>query len=151
MPTPYESATLNLKLFDMRREPELRRARSWFITEFHPESIDDYFAAMGSDKNAWMRMVIGYWDMAASMVSHGAIDRDMFLAAHTEVIGAFAKAHPFLTEIRARISPLVLLHVEALVMSMPNAEEEMAKRRARLKGMWQARQAAAAVADAAKA
>jgi hypothetical protein len=151
MPTPYESATLNLKLFDMRREPELRRARSWFITEFHPESIDDYFAAMGSDKNAWMRMVIGYWDMAASMVSHGAIDRDMFLAAHTEVIGAFAKAHPFLAEIRARISPLVLMHVEALVMSMPNAEEEMAKRRARLKGMWQARQAAAAVADAAKA
>ncbi len=148
MPTPYESATLNLQLFDMRREPELRRARSWFITEFHPESIDDYFAAMSSDKNAWMRMVIGYWDMAASMVSHGAIDRDMFLAAHTEIIGAFAKAHPFLPEIRARISPLVLAHVEALVMSIPNAEEEMAKRRARLKGMWQARQAAAAAAKA---
>jgi hypothetical protein len=68
VPTPYESATLNLKLFDMRREPELRRARSWFITEFHPTSADEYFAALSSDKNAWMRMVIGYWDMAASMV-----------------------------------------------------------------------------------
>lgn len=142
MPSPFESATLNLKLFDMRREPELRRARSWFITEFHPGTIDDYFAAMTSDKNAWMRMVIGYWDMAASMVSHGAIDRDMFLAAHTEIIGAFAKVHPFLVEIRARIGPMVLVHVESLVMSIPNAEEEMAKRRARLKAMWEARQAA---------
>jgi len=142
VPTPYESATLNLKLFDMRREPELRRARSWFITEFHPASADEYFAALGSDKNAWMRMVIGYWDMAASMVTHGAIDRDMFLAAHTEIIGTFAKAHPYLAEIRARIGPYVLAHVESVVISMPNAEDEMAKRRARLKGLWEARQAA---------
>ncbi len=142
VPTPYESATLNLKLFDMRREPELRRARSWFITEFHPASADEYFATLTSDKNAWMRMVIGYWDMAASMVTHGAIDRDMFLAAHTEIIGAFAKAHPYLAEVRARIGPLVLAHVESVVMSIPNAEDEMAKRRARLKGLWEARKAA---------
>lgn len=141
MPTPYESATLNLKLFDMRREPELRAARSWFITEFHPTTSEEYFAALTSEKNAWMRMVIGYWDMAASMVSHGAIDHDMFLAAHTEIIGAFAKVHPFLPAIRARIGPLVMAHVEALLMSVPNIEDEMAKRRARLKGLWDMRQA----------
>ncbi len=140
MPTPFESATLNLTLFDMRREPELRQARHWFITEFHPATSEDYVAALLSDKNAWMRMVVGYWDMAASMVTHGAIDRDMFLAAHTEIVGAFAKAHPFLKELRERFGPLHLKHVEALVMSIPNAEDEMARRRARLKAMWEARQ-----------
>ena len=147
MPTPYESATLNLKLFDMRREPELRRARSWFIVEWHPTTIDEYAAMMVSDKNPWIRMVLGYWEMAASMVSHGAIDRDMFLAAHTEVVGAFAKVQPFIGAIRERQGPLVFAHVEKLVMSIPDAEGELAKRRARLKGNWDARQAAKAAAE----
>jgi hypothetical protein len=30
MPTPFENAQLNLKLFDLRREPALREARDWF-------------------------------------------------------------------------------------------------------------------------
>lgn len=29
MPTPFESASLNLRLFDVRREPVLREARDW--------------------------------------------------------------------------------------------------------------------------
>ena len=144
MPTPFESAQLNLQLFDMRRESELRAARHWFITEFHPQSEDEYFTVVMSEKNAWVRMVVGYWEMAASMVTFGAIDRDMFLAAHTEIVGAFAKAHPFLPAIRARLGPHILAHVEKVVMSMPNAEAEMAARRARLKGLYDARHAAKA-------
>ncbi len=142
MPTPYESARLNLTLFDMRREAELRKARHWFITEFHPETSEQYFTTLTSDKNAWMRMVMGYWDMAASMVVHGAIDQSMFIAAHGEIIGAFAKVHPFLGDVRARMGPMVLAHMEQVVMAIPDAEGEMARRRARLKAMWEARQAA---------
>lgn len=146
MPTPFESAQLNLTLFDLRREPELRKARHWFITEFHPETAEDFMATMLSEKNAWLRMVLGYWDMAASMVTHGAIDADMFMAAHGEIIGAFCKVSPFLTEIRARISPRTLVHVEQVVMALPDAEAQLAQRRARLKGLWQALQARAAAA-----
>ncbi len=142
MPTPFESAQLNLTLFDMRREAELRRARHWFITEFHPETTEQYFATLTSDKNAWMRMVLGYWDMAASMVVHGAIDQVMFVAAHSEIIGAFAKVQPFLADVRARMGPMVLANVEQVVMAIPDAEGEMARRRARLKAMWEMRQAA---------
>ena len=40
MPTPFESAQLNLQLFDMRREPLLRKARDWFLLEFHPATFD---------------------------------------------------------------------------------------------------------------
>ena len=146
MPTPFESAQLNLTLFDLRREAELRKARSWFITEFHPDTADAFFATMATDKNAWGRMVIGYWDMAASMVTHGAIDHDMFIAAHGEIIGAFSKVQPFLGEIRSRMGPAFMKHAEAVVMAMPDADAELARRRARLKGMWEARQAAAATA-----
>lgn len=41
MPTPFESAQLNLQLFDLRPEPVLREARSWFLTEFNPESLEE--------------------------------------------------------------------------------------------------------------
>jgi len=146
MPTPFESAQLNLQLFDMRREPELRKARHWFIMDFHPQSADEFWAVMASDKNSWSRMVIGYWDMAASMVTHGAIDQEMFLAAHTEIFGMFCKLQPYLADIRGRLGPRVLTHVEQVVMSIPNAEELLAQRRARLKGNWDARQAAAQAA-----
>lgn len=47
MPTPYESARLNLQLFDLRREPVLREARAWFVMEFNPESLADLGAIAG--------------------------------------------------------------------------------------------------------
>jgi hypothetical protein len=139
MPTPFESAQLNLKLFEMRRESELRKARNWYLLEFHPTTVEEYFAGIMSDKNSWARMTVGYWDMAASMVVHGAIDRDMFLAAHGEIIGTYSKAQPFIHEIRARFGPLMLANVEKVVMSMPDAEAELEKRRARLRGLWESR------------
>jgi hypothetical protein len=48
-------------------------------------------------------MVLGYWDMAASLVTMGAIDADAFRAAHGEMFGTFAKIEPFLAEMRAGV------------------------------------------------
>jgi hypothetical protein len=87
-----------------------------------------------------MRMVLGYWDMAASMVSHGAIDRDMFMAAHSEIIGTFCKVQPYLGELRGRLGPMALRHIEEVVMAMPDAEGELSRRRTRLKNNWEAKQ-----------
>ncbi|HEX5436572.1 MAG TPA: hypothetical protein VFW98_05415 [Gemmatimonadaceae bacterium] len=131
MPTPFESAQLNLKLFELRREAVLREARAWFLGQFHPATADDFMRAMAGDRNASLRMLTGYWDMAASLVTFGAIDSEMFLAAHGEIVGTFAKLQPFLGEIRARRNvPNFLKHVEAVVMSMPNAQEVLERRQA---------------------
>ncbi len=46
-------------------------------------------------------MVLGYWDMAAPMVTTGAIDGDAFLAAHGETVATFSKIQPFLAEMRS--------------------------------------------------
>ncbi len=75
MPTPFESGQLNLQLFDLRREPVLREAWAWFLVEFNPESFADLLALVGGERNAAFRMVLGYWDMAASLVTTRAIDR----------------------------------------------------------------------------
>src|SRR5581483_202545 len=123
MPTPFESAQLNLQLYDLRREPVLREARSWFLLEFDPETFEELLALTGGERNASFRMVIGYWNMAASLVTGGAIDAEAFLAAHGEMFAAFSKVHPFLADLRAKTGEADLCkHIEAVVMAAPDAE-----------------------------
>ncbi|MGA2131650.1 MAG: hypothetical protein ABSH50_04985 [Bryobacteraceae bacterium] len=145
MPTPFESAQLNLQLFDLRREPVLREARAWFTLDFNPESFDEVIAAIQSDRNASFRMVISYWDMAASLVTSDAIDGHAFRDAHGEMFAMFAKIHPFLNEFRAATGePDLCKHIEAVVMAAPDAEAILARRRERLRAAAKARQAAMA-------
>jgi len=148
MPTPFESAQLNLQLFDLRREPVLREARSWFVFEFDPESLADVVSALTSDRNAAFRMVVGYWDMAASMVTTGAIDGDAFLAAHGEIVGAFSKIQPFLAEMRSVFQePEFCKHIEALVMASPDAEATLTRRREAIRAGIKARRQQLAMAE----
>ncbi|HEY6345496.1 MAG TPA: hypothetical protein VIY49_28700 [Bryobacteraceae bacterium] len=140
MPTPFESAQLNIQLFDLRREPVLREARSWFLMEFNPESFADLASAVGGERNASFRMVLGYWDMAASMVTTGAIDGDAFRAAHGEIFATFSKIQPFLTQMRsAGGRPEFCKHMEAVVMAAPDAEAILTSRREAIRAAIRAR------------
>jgi hypothetical protein len=127
--TPFESALLNLRLFELRREPVLREAREWFLRDFNPETFEEFAALVSGERNSSFRMVAGYWDMAASLVSTGAIDHAAFVAAHGEVFATFSKIHPFLDELR-RVSGETALckHLEAVVMSAPDAEAILTRR-----------------------
>ncbi len=44
VPTPFESAQLNVQLFGLRREAVLREARDWFLREYNPESFAELIA-----------------------------------------------------------------------------------------------------------
>src|SRR5260370_11452934 len=94
MPTPFESAQLNLQLFELRRESVLREARGWFLVEFNPESFADVLAMVKGERNAAFRMVLGYWDMAASLVTTAATDADAFPSAHRGSFATFPKSQP---------------------------------------------------------
>jgi hypothetical protein len=140
MPTPFESAQLNLQLFDLRREPVLREARSWFLLDFHPESLAEFVATMTSERNASVRMVLGYWDMAASLVTSGAIEGDAFRAAHGEMFGTFCKIEPFLEEMRTVFSePGFCRHFETVIRGDPDAAAILARRREGLRAAAAAR------------
>ena len=139
MPTPFESAQLNLKLFELRREPALRKARDWFTREFNPESFAELVVLASGEHNASFRMVLGYWNMAASLVTTGAIDRDAFCAAHDEVFATFSKIHPYLAELRsASGEPDFCKHMETVVLAAPNAQEILERRRKALRAAAQA-------------
>ena len=100
-------AQLILKLYDLRREAEMRKARNWFMAEFWPQSADDVMKvvnAFPSQENAWLRQVGSFWDMAAGLVVHGALSEELFLASSGELFFLFAKIHPFLKEIREKMN-----------------------------------------------
>jgi hypothetical protein len=115
-------AELILKLYDLRREAEMRKARFWFAVTFLPQTADDVIkisSNFGSQENNWWRQVLGYWSMAASLVEHGALDRDLFLepGSASEMFLVFAKLKPFLKELREKVSPTLFVTVEGLVNS----------------------------------
>lgn len=76
----HDQVNLMLRLYDTRREPRLREARDWFISEFHPATPEDAMKQCppGSKENASMRMVVSYWEMVASIVNRGLIDEEFF-------------------------------------------------------------------------
>ena len=70
-----EDARLILELYDLRREQKMREARDFMAQEFWPQSYDDFMklvGTIGSEENRHFRQTMTYWDMAASLVVHGA-------------------------------------------------------------------------------
>lgn len=131
----HEDADLILKLYDLRREKVMREARTWFLT-FNPTSAQEILDVITSEHSAHYRMVVSYWDMAASLVNHGAIDETMFNDANGEHLFVYAKLAPFVTEIRSMFgAPEFLQHLETLVKRMPNIEERLTAMQERIKKM----------------
>jgi hypothetical protein len=147
MSKEYESAELILKLYDLRREETMRKARDWFFT-FNPDSFEDVVAAGRGEHSAYYRMVTSYWDMACSLVNNGAIDERLFTDANGEHNFVFAKIQPFIAQIRETVGqPNYLSNLEKLVMRQPDAEQRLAQLRERARQMFaqmQAQRAAAA-------
>jgi hypothetical protein len=140
-----ESANLILKLYELRREEVMRKARNWYVGEFHPGSSQDVSnAMMNSETSAYYRMVTSYWEMACSLVTNGAIDEQMFNDANGEHLVVFAKLEPFLAELRQTYNnPTALQHLERIVMNIPEAKEKMARFREMIKQFAAARAQAA--------
>ena len=132
MSTEHESMMGILKLYELRSEETMRKARDWFTTGFYPESAQDILNVLVGEHSAEFRMVASYWDMAAAFVILGAINDEMFNAINTEHVLVYAKLEPFLAELRAMpgVPPyLYLKHLEPLVLKMPDAQERVAAMR----------------------
>ena len=141
-------ADLILKLYELRREPVMREARSWFAT-FNPKSIDDITEALTSDKSGYYRMVTSYWDMAAALVNNGAIDAQMFNDANGEHVFIYARLEPFVADIRAQGNRQFLVQLEKLVKEMPDIEERLKYVRERIQKLIEMAQMRAAAKAAA--
>ena len=123
-----ESAELILKLYDLRRETKMREARNWMFS-FNPTSAEDIGKTMmDPEVGPYLRMVLSYWDMAAALVNHGAIDPDMFHDTAGEHIGVYAKIEPFIADLRKEWDmPEAFSHLEKIIMNRPDGAERVKK------------------------
>jgi hypothetical protein len=131
----HEDASLILKLYELRREEVMRKARGWYIRDFHPATIEDFMQAMTGDNSGYLRMVVSYWDMAAALVNEGAINLQMFDKANAEHIVVFCKIEKLLPEIRANMAPHFARNLETLIDSIPEGRQRAAGARDRMAAM----------------
>jgi hypothetical protein len=138
----HEDATLILKLYELRREEVMRKARAWYVRDFNPATMEDFLQTMTGDHSADLRMVISYWDMAAALVNEGAINLQMFDKTNAEHFVVFCKFEKLLPEIRAAMSPHFARNLETLIDAIPEGRQRVAATGERMAAM-RARMAAA--------
>ena len=130
-----EEAGLILKLYELRREETMRKARDWYFREFNPESMADFQAAMMGEHSGHLRMVITYWDMAAALVNNGAISLQMFDECNGEHIGVYSNIEPLVVEIRRAFAPEFAANLEKLIEAAPDGKKRVAMARERMKAI----------------
>jgi len=113
----HADAELLLRLYELRRDPELRRARKWFISEFKPGGWDDIKASYLShtDEDRWFRMTFSYWDMVGAMVNRGVLHEELFFDAGGEHIVTWDRCVPWIADARADLRPTYLYQLERMV------------------------------------
>ena len=99
-------AELMLKLYELRREPVMRQARSYIGGAFLPSSADEMIALVtsGKQEGAFILQVYGYWDMVAAFVLHGALDESLLFDTCQEMYFQFAKIAPHLADFRKKMN-----------------------------------------------
>jgi len=118
MPKPtHGDAELLLHLYEMRREPELRRARKWLMSEFKATTWADIKSRYLSnvDEDRWFRMTTSYWEMLATMVNRGVLHAELFFDHTGEDIVTWDRIKTLIPDARADIRPTYLFQLEKLV------------------------------------
>jgi len=135
----HEQAGLLLRLYELRRDPRMREAREWFISDFSAATMDELFKKYppGSKDNASYRMVVSYWDMCAGMVNRGLIDDEFFFENNGEVWIVWDKVKELaLSQRKTMGNPTILKHLLEMgerfeawrEKTAPGFNEEMRKR-----------------------
>jgi len=136
-----DDARLILELYGLKREPEMRKARQWWLTTFWPKDADEYVkvaTAAGTQENNWLRQVLSYWGIAASFVENGLLNEKLFFttAFCGELFFIYAKVRPFLGELREKTkNPELMLGLEKLIMGSKLGRERFAKVEPRVQAM----------------
>jgi len=141
----FDDANFALRLYELRREPELRKARAMVGDLLDGAPWETVHAVMQYEhaENAHFRQVTSFWEIAASFVNRGIFHPDVFLDTCGESLYLYSVLKPHLARIR-ETNPRFLHQIEKTI-----AESEAI--RARVEMVDKARAAWQAAAAAAKA
>lgn len=114
-PVPHD-AELLLRLYEIRRDPEMRRARAFMMSEYSAASWDEIrpHYLTGNELDRHFRMVTSYWEMVAAFVNRGLLDQDLFFDTHGEALLVWNKVKAVVPEGRKHIRPTWLWNLERM-------------------------------------
>jgi len=114
-PTP-EDVSLILRLYELRRDPELRRARAYMLSDFNVKTWDEMRShyMSGDEIDRHFRMATSYWEMVATFVNQGLLNEDLFFDTHGEDIVVWKKVEPLAEAARKQIRPTWLWNLERM-------------------------------------
>jgi len=143
----HGDAQIVLRLYDFRREAQMREARKFIVGEWWPQNIDDVLKvtnSFGTVENQHFRQVYSFWEMASSLVHRGALNGDLFDDWAAELYFSFAKLKPHLKQLREAMgSPRAYSNMERITQRTPESQEKLKITEARVKKLMAARAAAA--------
>ena len=98
----YDDTNLLLRLYDLRREDQMRAARDWFVKNARFESMGDMLKVCppGSPENAYYRQVVSYWDMVASFVTSGVLNAELFFQSNRELVLVWVRVEKLVPQVR---------------------------------------------------
>jgi hypothetical protein len=113
----HEDAALLLELYEIRRDPELRRARKWFLSEFRAARWEEIAPGYlsHSDEDRHFRMTVSYWEMVATLLNRGLLHPELFFDHTGEDIVTWERCKPWIEGARAGIRPTYLYQFERMV------------------------------------
>ena len=113
----YDDASLILQLYQLRREDRMREARKWFMANCKVKTYDELvkLAPGGSEENASLRMMTSYWDMVASFMTSGVLNKELFFQSGRELLIVWERVRDYLPSQReAYKDPGFLKHLETI-------------------------------------
>jgi hypothetical protein len=113
----YDDANLILRLYELRREEKLRAAREWFAGNCKASTMEELLqiAPMGSKENAYFRMLVSYWEMAASFVTSGVLNQELFFQSNGEILFVWERVREIAPGFRAAFkNPLAWHNIETV-------------------------------------
>lgn len=128
----FRDAWLALKLYELRRDEEMRTARN-LVGELITASFDEIRPLLdyAHPNNPHLRQAIGYWELAASFVVRGILHPDVYLDACEEGIFTYAVLEEHLPRIR-EIRPNFLAKTDAVIQEHPSVKGRLMEVRQRV-------------------
>ena len=113
----HADAELLLHLYEIRRDPELRHARAWFLSEFKPAGWAEIKSRWLShaEEDRHVRMTVSYWELVGTLLNRGVLHPDLFFDHTGEDIVTWDRCKPWIAEARADLRPNYLHQFETMV------------------------------------
>jgi hypothetical protein len=112
----------------------MRKARSWFTANCKVKSYDELLklAPSGTDENASVRMVTSYWDLVASFMTSGVLNKELFFQSGRELLLVWERVRDYLPSMRELPGQSYLQHLETIGNEFADTSRSRTRTRTRV-------------------